>query len=301
MNKINLSHPQADELTVLFQNIREDRSRGSRELTALLLEETLLWSLEIKQIDKRQVEEICRRLTKLRPEMAAIINTGYLLWDRFNESLDEQDTLNAFRRALRTLRSTGENLDQELIKHTRRANLKDRDIMTFSRSSTVIKLMSELENIEKAVVLHSYPGEEGIDSAEDLSENIEVTFAYDMEAGYFLPRVDALYLGADALLHDGSIVNKLGSRLLARSAVDTPVRVVSDIYKYTPVDKIANNPRYPSPEDLAADLKRDHPIFETVPARLIDSYLTNRGCFTNKTELLENISDLRKAHKKLED
>lgn len=299
MYQINLSHPQTEKLEELFHKIHKARSSGSRELTAFLLEETLLWCLEIEQINSTQVEEICRQLTELRPEMAAIINTGYLLWNRFEKLTAKKQPLVAFREALRELRTEGENADQQLIKHARKANLNDRDVMTFSRSSTVLMLMNELESIKKSVVLHSYPGGEGIDTAEDLIENIEVTFAYDMEAGYFLPRVDALYMGVDTLLHDCSIVNKLGSRLLARSAEDTPVRVITDIYKFAPVEKVANNPRYPSPEDLDDSLQRQHPIFETIPARLIDTYVTNRGSFSDKSELLENISDLKEAHKGL--
>ncbi len=300
MNKQEQIHPQADKLEELFREIKEDRSRGSRELSALLLEEMLLWSLEIEQVSKNQIKEICRQLTRLRPEMAAIANNGYLLWDRFWENQDNKSALQSFREALRNLRSEEEKTDQQLVKYAQNKNLNDADVMTFSRSSTVLMLINELESIKKTVVLHSYPGEEGIDTAEDLTENTDVTFAYDMEAGYFLPRVDALYLGVDTLLHDGSIVNKLGSRLLARSAVDTPVRVVTDVYKFAPVDKVATEPRYPSPNDLTDSLKRQHPIFETIPARLIDTYLTNRGCFSSPRELLKSISDLKEAHEGLE-
>ncbi len=291
--------PQAERLDELFQELQGDHSRGSRELSALLLEELLLWSLEIDQITSEQIKDLCLKLTDLRPEMAAIANCGYLLWDRFQEKYDTGSPLPVFREVLRNLRTEEEETDLQLVEHARKANLDDADVMTFSRSSTVLMLVNELESIKKTVVLHSYPGEEGIDTAEDLTENTDVTFAYDMEAGYFLPRVDALYLGVDTLLHDGSIVNKLGSRLLARSAVDTPVRVVTDIYKYTPVDKISINPRYPSPGELAESLQRNHPIFESIPARLIDTYLTNKGCFSNPQSLSETISGLKRAHERL--
>ena len=291
--------PQAERLDELFQELQADHSRGSRELSALLLEELLLWSLEIDQITSEQIKNLCLKLTDLRPEMAAIANCGYLLWDRFQEKYDTGSTLPVFREVLRNLRTEEEETDLQLVEHARKASLDDADVMTFSRSSTVLMLVNELESIKKTVVLHSYPGEEGIDTAEDLTENTDVTFAYDMEAGYFLPRVDALYLGVDTLLHDGSIVNKLGSRLLARSAVDTPVRVVTDIYKYTPVDKISINPRYPSPGELAESLQRNHPIFESIPARLIDTYLTNKGCFSNPQSLSRTISGLKRAHERL--
>jgi translation initiation factor 2B subunit (eIF-2B alpha/beta/delta family) len=294
-----LKHPQSSQLRDIFKEIKDDRNRGSRQLTTMLLEELLIWTLENDSIESEHIKSICKIVATLRPEMAGVSNTGYLLWSYYENEPDDSDPAKRFAGALRKLRAEKEQSCINLIEETKKANLPDHDVMVFSRSSTVLMLLKELEGIKKAVVLHSFPGEEGIDMAEDLRGGLDVTFAYDVEAGYFLPRVDALYIGVDALLPDGSVVNKIGSRLLARSADSTPVRAITDVWKLSPIDGVTDVPRYPSPAELATELQREHPIFETVPAKLIDTYITNRGVFHSTEDILENISDLAKAHKKL--
>lgn len=299
MNKKLKNLPQAERVQELLTKITSDRSRGSRELGAKLIEELLGWGLEIERLTETELKTLCRVIAELRPEMAVVVNTGYLLWDKFQRRKSD-DPHKALTVGLRELRTAQEEAGNKIIEHSNASELNDRDVMTFSRSSTVLKLLLNEPAVQKAVVLHSSPGEEGIDLAEDLAKNVEVTFAYDVEAGYFLPRVDALYLGVDTIFEDGSIVNKTGSRLLARSSTETtPVRAVTDIWKLSPEEAITEVPRYPSPNSLPEELQREHPLFETVPAELIDSYITNRGIFNSTEQLRDNLADLREAHKKL--
>ncbi|GEM_PF-1724452 len=296
MNEWKGEIPGAEELGNIFNRVTADRARGSRELTAFLLEELLVWCLELAQPpERRTIEKICREIVELRPEMAALTNFGYLLWSRFRDK--KSKTGESFCGALRELRARLEKADENIINAATEAKLNDQDVMTFSRSSTVLKLISSSPTIEKSVVLHSYPGGEGIDLAEDLSQEIDVTFAYDVEAGYFLPRVDALYLGADMLFEDGSVVNKTGSRLLARSAHKTPVRVITDLWKLADGELLSEVPRYPSPDELPQKIKRNHPIFESVPADLIDTYVTDMGVFESVDNLLGSTEELQRARK----
>ncbi len=298
MNKTLDEIPGEEKLKDILEQVASDRSRGSREITAFLLEELLVWCLELAESPgSRAIEKICREIVSLRPEMAAVTNFGYLLWDRFSGQKMENVDKN-FCSALRELRARLEKADENIINAAKKANLNDHDVMSFSRSSTVLKLMLNSTNIEKSVVLHSYPGGEGIDLAEDLTEEIDVTFAYDVEAGYFLPKVDALYMGADVLFEDGSVVNKTGSRLLARSSAETPVRVVTDVWKLADGEVLSEVPRFPSPEVLPEKLKRNHPIFESVPGHLIDTYITNMGVFESLDKLLESTKELQKAREK---
>lgn len=290
--------PMGNDLDSVLAEIKEDRSRGSRELTAYLLEELLIWALEQNQIERSDLKTLCKSITTLRPEMAAICSVGYILWARLQEN-EETSEVKAFQQALRELRTEREESDQKLFEHHRKADFSEVNVMTFSRSSTVLSLLQQHPDIESAVVLHSFPGEEGLDMAEDLGRTLEVTFAYDVEAGYFLPKVDALYVGVDCLFHDGSIVNKTGTRLLAAASGQTPVRCVTDIWKLTRVDAVTDAPRFPSPDGTPADQQREHPIFETIQPELIDTYVTNRGVFYTEKNLMEQLDDIREAQKSL--
>jgi translation initiation factor 2B subunit (eIF-2B alpha/beta/delta family) len=283
----------------VFMDVEQDRSRGSRDLTRYLLDELLIWALEQDELDTETVKTICRRITQLRPEMAAVCSLGYLLWDRVKDG--ESPVTERLRDGLRDLREEQEQAGQRIYASHQDADFDDRDVMTFSRSSTVLDLLKRVDAVEKSVVLHSYPGEEGIDMSEDLQESLDVTIAYDVEAGYFLPKVDALYIGVDCLFHDGSIVNKTGTRLLAAASGQTPVRCVTDIWKLTRVDAVTDVPRFPSPEGTPDELTREHPIFETIQPELIDTYITNRGTFHRGEKLVDALSDIRAAHRELND
>lgn len=292
-----LNLPMGSDLESVFKEIEVDRSRGSRQLTAYLLEELLIWALEEEQLNSDEARSICSRITDLRPEMAAVCSIGYLLWSRIEAERD--NVIEDFRGAIRGLRTEQEEADQKICEAHRGAEFGDEDVMTFSRSSTVLGLMQGSDSVKRSVVLHSFPGEEGIDMANDLREEMDVTMAYDVEAGYFLPKVDALYVGVDCIFHDGSIVNKTGTRLVAAASGQTPVRCVTDIWKLTSVDAVTDVPRFPSPEGTPDALEREHPIFETVQPELIDTYITNRGVFHTGDALVDELSDIREAHREL--
>lgn len=294
-NQLDL--PIGSDLDSVFREIKSDRSRGSRELTSHLLEELLIWALEEDQLDKGTVRSICSEITELRPEMAAVCSIGYLLWNKVKGA---EETTEQLRDALRDLRKEQEQADQQILDHYQEAMLGDADVMTFSRSSTVLSLLRRSDTVDKSVVLQSFPGEEGIDMADDLSDKLDVTIAYDVEAGYFLPKVDALYIGVDCIFHDGSIVNKTGTRLLAAASGQTPVRCVTDIWKLARVEAVTDVPRFPSPDGTPDDLQREHPIFETIQPELINTYITNRGVFHSGETLVEELSDIRQAQQELE-
>lgn len=291
--------PMGDPLDRVFREIETDRSRGSRELTAYLLEELLIWALEKETLDHETLRSICETITTLRPEMAAVSSTGYILWSRVDEQATPEEEISVFREVLQNLRTEREEADQQLFQYHQLAEFSEEIILTFSRSSTVLSLIQQHDQIKKAIVLHSFPGEEGIDMAEDLGRTLDVTFAYDVEAGYFLPKVDALYVGVDCLFHDGSIVNKTGTRLLAAASGQTSVRCVTDVWKLTRNDAVTDVPEFPSPEGVPKSQRREHPIFETIQPELIDTYVTNRGVFHTAETLIDELKDIREAQKSL--
>ncbi|MFB6355671.1 MAG: hypothetical protein ABEJ65_04065, partial [bacterium] len=272
-----LNLPMGTDLEAVLKEVEWDRSRGSRELTSMIIEESLIWTLEQDELDRETVKDICERISTLRPEMASVCTVGYLLWSTYKNYFEDHSSRNAFAEALRDLKQQQNEADEKIARYLEESDLDDKDILTFSRSSTVLSLLTNIESIQRVVVLHSFPGEEGIDLADELSEKLDVTFAYDVEAGYFLPEVDAFYTGVDSLFNDGSIVNKTGTKLLARSAESTPVRAVSDIWKLTHLEAITDVPRYPSPKELPHSIQREHPLFETVEPEYIDTYITDRG------------------------
>ena len=94
-----------------------------------------------------------------------------------------------------------------------------KSIITLSRSKTVIdilKLLREKNKYLKVVVCESRPKNEGRLTAQELVKaGINVELITDAMMGIFVPKVDAAIIGADFVLKNGNIVNKVGSKGLA--------------------------------------------------------------------------------------
>jgi translation initiation factor 2B subunit (eIF-2B alpha/beta/delta family) len=149
-------------------------------------------------------------------------------------------------------------------------------IMTHSLSSTVRQLFQRLAETgcqNRVIVTESRPGNEGTVLAELVADlGISVTFITDAEIDLFVPRVDKVILGADTVLADGSVINKVGTVSMALSASyhGVPVYVCAESFK----QKADNEFRL---EEMAAEeLDFVHPgvevrniYFERLPAELI--------------------------------
>ena len=79
-----------------------------------------------------------------------------------------------------------------------------------------------------------------------------------------------LLLGADTVFRDGSLCNKIGTRLLADAAAArrVPVVVAAEALKLAPVDAS----EAPKLDSEAATL------FDLTPGRLVEEIVTEEGC-----------------------
>jgi translation initiation factor eIF-2B subunit delta len=96
-------------------------------------------------------------------------------------------------------------------------NLKS--VITLSRSGTVLEILKLWYQKKKGinvVVCESRPMLEGRLMAEELAANgIKVELITDAMMGIFIEKVDSAIIGADVVLRNGNVVNKLGSKALA--------------------------------------------------------------------------------------
>jgi translation initiation factor 2B subunit (eIF-2B alpha/beta/delta family) len=93
-------------------------------------------------------------------------------------------------------------------------------VLTVSESQTVLETLRRAkERLAQVFVTVSDPGHEGEALSKKLSEEgIRNILVPDMTVGSIMPKVDVVLLGADAVLSDGSVVNKLGSNTVAKIA-----------------------------------------------------------------------------------
>ncbi|MCW8818066.1 MAG: hypothetical protein OQK52_09365, partial [Ignavibacteriaceae bacterium] len=138
--------------------------------------------------------------------------------------------------------SRKENEKIEIIFNKIYPTLKSiRSVITLSRSKTVIDILKSLHihkknKTLKVVVCESRPKNEGRLTAQELAKaGINVEVITDAMMGIFVPKVDAAIIGADSILKNGKVVNKVGSKALALFCIECkkPFYVVTTQSKFS--------------------------------------------------------------------
>lgn len=132
-------------------------------------------------------------------------------------------------------------------------------------------------------VMESRPLFEGRQTARALKAmGHEPVLVSDASVGFFIHSIDAAFVGADAVLSDGTLVNKIGSYALAAacSVAGKKFHAVTSVLKFDPSKSAADflnkeeSPHeiYPNPEFEVRNV-----YFDTVPSRLVTSIVTEAG------------------------
>ncbi len=111
-------------------------------------------------------------------------------------------------------------------------------ILTLCHSNTVVDvLIRARKNIEHVYCLETRPLYQGRMTASDLSKaGIKTTLIVDNAASTVLKKCDFFFTGADAILADGDIINKIGTNQISTlcKRYDTKHYVVSSTHKFEP-------------------------------------------------------------------
>jgi len=157
-------------------------------------------------------------------------------------------------------------------------------VLTLSRSGTALSALREAD-LRKLFVAESRPGNEGIGVAEALAAEKTVTLHTDAAVAHVLHEaaVDAVLVGADTVLPDGSVVNKTGTRAAALAADRDGV----PFYVVAASDKVTTDETVPLESgDRAAVYDGDatvdvrNPTFDVTPPELVERVVTERGALS---------------------
>jgi len=172
-------------------------------------------------------------------------------------------------------------LDADASAAVRAAKRCGDTVVTLSRSGTVLAALREAE--PAVLIGESRPACEGTDVAATLADDgIDVTLTADVALASELAArdVDCVLVGADAVLADGSVANKVGTRSLALSAAreSVPVYVVAAAAKIRP-DETFHGETGDAAEiyDGEAPVTVANPVFDRTPPDLVSGVITERG------------------------
>lgn len=221
----------------LLRKLKEDNVSGANEFIDKALE-IIRYQLNLTDDPYKDIREeivsLSKQIIDARPSMAPLINTiGYLIHNLeiLNKSFIE-DRLNQFNIDRKKRKESLELVFHTFLKENKKFPLK---VMLISYSSTIISLLLKNKDYNFEIyVLESRPLLEGQRVVEILSSHFKTHLIIDAAIGKFIEEIDVVLIGADSILKDGSIVNKIGTFPLAllASTREKYVYAVVDSYKY---------------------------------------------------------------------
>ena len=162
------------------------------------------------------------------------------------------------------------------------------NVMTHCHSSLVTAILLEAKNQNKnfkVINTETQPRLQGRKTAKKLVEaGIEVIHVVDSAMRWAVRHfeVNLILIGVDSITSEGTIINKIGSRLLALVAHEehVPFYVASPLLKYNPETNlgILETIEMREPEEIWENPPKGveilNPAFETVSRRYIDGLIT---------------------------
>ena len=138
-------------------------------------------------------------------------------------------------------------------------------ILTISKSGTlinVLKLWHKNRTNLKIIITEARPAYEGKLMAKELLKcGIKVDMITDAMAGIFVPKTDAVIVGADAVLNNGNVINKTGSLALALLCKHYKI----PFYVLSAKSKFVNKKRFKIIEESSDKIwKYVHPNLRTI-------------------------------------
>jgi translation initiation factor 2B subunit (eIF-2B alpha/beta/delta family) len=270
-----------------IRRIATDRTSSASQLARLTLDTMALAVAEAEGTPPpTPLMEVARRLSEAQPAMAIVHNVANLVARLVAEGQDP-------RLVIDLVRSELEEARDRIVRNFLKVVPDRGTIVTLSYSDHVfeaIKAAHARTLVESVFVLESRPLLEGRALAAALAKVGVTTSIVPDDSGPSLFR-EASYglVGADSVLRDATLVNKIGTHSLARAAEShhKPFYVVCETLKFDARYDVSTWPgtagrKTNERPDLASgpDGYRD---FDVTPGRLVTMFATERGSYAPDT------------------
>lgn len=164
-------------------------------------------------------------------------------------------------------------------------------ILTLCRSTTVLAIFKQVAAQNKEIqvyVAESRPDLEGHFMANEIADlGIPVTLMTDFAARIFLPEIDLMLAGGEAIAASGAIVSKVGTATLAELCHEARVRVLIALgsYKFsheTIVGRLITleegaPDQVVTTSELRSNVMVRNPLFDVTGPEHIDAFITELG------------------------
>lgn len=164
-------------------------------------------------------------------------------------------------------------------------------IITHCNSSAAVGIMKEAHRQGKKFKVYateSRPWRQGIITVNELADaGIDVTLIIDSCVRTVMAGATKVFVGADTVTSEGSLINKIGTSQVALAAheASVPFYVCTETYKFSPktifgetVNIEDRGRKEVVPEgEIRDSVKVMNPVFDTTPAKYITAIITEDG------------------------
>jgi translation initiation factor eIF-2B subunit delta len=257
----------------LVEEIASDTRSGALPLSLKALDAYAMLS-DVSDAAKTS-DELHRQLVKAQPWMASVVNASCLGREMARSSRWED-----FSRLKEGLKAARERVATEAAGMLRGC----RTVVTVSYSSDVLAALEVARKDASGLRVYaceSRPLAEGVDLTRALRRaGIDATVVVDAAGPAMVREADAVIIGADALLRDGHVVNKVGSLSLALAAENygVPLFCLMEAIKVELEDhRLQLEPESRDPKEVCSDVDALNFYFEKVPAGFTTYLTTDAG------------------------
>jgi len=224
--------------------------------------------------------------------------TAVSLWNGVQASVRDVQNATSLEEARDSVilnsRAFGEmssNAVETIAKIGSRMVRKGDTLLTHCNSSAALGVIKEACAQGKDIKVYATetrPWRQGLLTAKELSEaGVDVTLIVDSAVRFVMNKVDAVFVGADTVTSNGTVINKIGTSQLALAADEAgvPFNVCAESYKFSPMTMFGETVMIEERDHgevadgaaLPKGVKVYNPVFDKTPAKYIDAIITEMG------------------------
>ena len=239
----------------------------------------------------RDIEDAKETLIASRPTAVSLYNGVMASLKGVEKGEDVEDILSMIKgHAEEFIDNSHEAVDS--IAELGASIIRDGDaILTHCNSSAVISTLKEAhaqgKNI-KVFATETRPWRQGLITARELAEaGIDVTLIVDSAACLVMDNVDKVFVGADTVTAQGTLINKVGTSQLAIVAHEKgiPFYACAETYKFSPLTLDGDDVEIEERDirevarevDVPDTVKIYNPVFDRTVGEYITYYITELG------------------------
>jgi ribose 1,5-bisphosphate isomerase len=223
----------------------------------------------------RDLLAVTMELRKAQPSMATVRNlTGRFLHE-VEAARQRADSVEEFREMIVSLSQKAQVEADAAAEDAARNSVhtlpEEGYVLTHSYSSTVrraLELAVKSRRKLTAYVTESSPGLEGKQLAKDLiGLGVPVRLIADSSIDSVIPDVDLVVVGADSVLADGSVINKIGTSKISKVALE----------KRIPLNVVCESAKFSTMDFLGEPVHVEETVFDRTPSEHVSSIVTEAG------------------------